>query len=98
MMNLEIQFKSLFYSCIYGVVFCFFFNLLYSLLFKKRKYVKVIASFLFILISFSIYFYILLKINNGVVNSYMLISFLFGFFISNKLTKKIRYKKKIFNN
>lgn len=92
-MSLEHQIQSIFFSIAYGLLISLFFNMFYKFLFKSKFFIKIAFSFLFVFFTFSIYFYLLLKINNGIINNYFLLSIILGFSIGNTKTKKIRYKK-----
>ena len=93
-MDLEIQIQTLAFSFFYGMFVALLFNLFYSILFKTKTFIKILSSICFIFVVNTLYFYILLKINSGVLTIYALIAFLIGFLISNKTTKRIRYKIK----
>jgi len=89
-MELEIQIKSLSYSIFFGMIFSLVFNFIYINLFKLKKVNRFFISMLFMIIASSLYFRLLLLINNGILNYYMFISFCIGFVIGNSKTKKLR--------
>lgn len=91
-MNLKIQIISLLFSFFYGVTFSFLVNINYELLFKKRKKYRIIYTLIFVLIMALLYFFLLQKINNGIMHVYFLMIILIGFYISFPITKKIRIK------
>lgn len=91
-MNLKIQIISLLFSFFYGVAFSFLVNINYELLFKKRKKYRIIYTLIFVLIMALLYFFLLQKINNGIIHVYFLMIILIGFYISFPITKKIRIK------
>lgn len=91
-MNLKIQIISLLFSFFYGVTFSFLVNINYELLFKKRKKYRIIYTLIFVLIMALLYFFLLQRINNGIMHVYFLMIILIGFYISFPITKKIRIK------
>ncbi len=91
-MNLKIQIISLLFSFFYGVAFSSLVNINYELLFKKRKKYRIIYTLIFVLIMALLYFFLLQKINNGIMHVYFLMIILIGFYISFPITKKIRIK------
>ena len=91
-MNLKIQIISLLFSFFYGVAFSFLVNINYELLFKKRKKYRIIYTLIFVLIMALLYFFLLQRINNGIMHVYFLMIILIGFYISFPITKKIRIK------
>lgn len=78
-MNLSLQFKSLFYSFIYGMFFLYTYKLFRHLI-LKNKIVKVILEFLFCLIHVILFYYFLYKINNGILSFYLAIFLSLGMF------------------
>lgn len=92
-MNLKMQIISLVFSFFYGVVFSVLVNFNYELFFKKRKKYRIIFTFIFIFVMALIYFFVLNKINNGIIHIYFLLVILIGFYISFPISKKIRDKR-----
>lgn len=92
MMNLELQIKSLSYSIFFGMFFSAVFNFMYPFFFNKNKFFGFSVSLLFMLLNASLYFLLLSLINDGILNSYLFLSFLMGFIIGNIKTKKIRQR------
>ena len=74
-MILKEQFLALFFSFFFGVVLSFLYNFNYNLLFTKRMGIKVFFTIVFILDMVLIYFFVIEKINGGIVH------FSFYFFI-----------------
>lgn len=91
-MKLEIQLQSLVMSFLFGMFFSLIFNVFYKVIFKIKKYLRLIIAILFLLINTTLYFWLLVLINDGVVHVYFLISILLGFLVGNRKTKKLRYK------
>ncbi len=93
-MNLTIQIQSLFYTILFGVYISLLFNLLYKILFTKHFFVNLITNILFIFSNTTLYFYLLFKINSGIIHIYLLFVFLISFFLYNLLFRKIRWNSK----
>lgn len=93
-MDLEIQIQSLIVSYIYGLFFSLTYNLLFFILYHNNKYLRILFDLLYIFILFTLYFYILLVINKGIVHIYFVILLVLGFITGNYKTKKIRVEMK----
>ena len=93
-MNIEIQIQSIVVSAIYGLLSSFIYNFLYFLLYNKYIIIRLLFNFIFSIVINSMLFLLLYFINNGVVHIYFVIIFLFGFYIGNKNTNKIRFDLK----
>ncbi len=91
-MNLLTQIQVLSYSFLFGLYFSFTFNLLYKVLFTKYLILNIITNLIFLLGNSFLYFYLLYKINNGIIHIYLLFTFLISFFLYNRLFVKIRLK------
>lgn len=89
-MSLSVQIQVIFYTFLFGLYFSFLFNLLYKTLFTKHLIINIITNFLFITTNTLLYFYLLYKINFGIIHIYLLFVFLISFFLYNKLFIKIR--------
>lgn len=88
-MTLKIQIISLIISFLYGIFFSILLNINYKLIYNDNKLIKIISTFLFIVFNSLLYFLILLKINNGIVHIYCLLSLILGFIIYDFILKKI---------
>ena len=71
-MSLGIQIQSIALTFLFGLYFSLIFNLLYHILFTKKFIINFITNFLFIFINSCLYFYLLLKVNNGIIHIYLL--------------------------
>lgn len=91
-MNLEIQIQSITASILYGLFISLTFNMMYCFMFKSKKIIRWLITLGYIFANITLYFTLMLIVNNGVIHMYFLLSFLCGFFIGNKTTKKLRYK------
>lgn len=87
-MTLKIQIISLVVSFLYGIFFSFLLNINYKLIYNDNKFIKIIGTFMFIIVNSLLYFLILLKINNGIVHIYCIFSLIIGFIIENFIISK----------
>lgn len=88
-MELDIQIKTLIYSFVFGGIFYFLLDIFNKFTNKKGIIIKIILSFLFILLISLLYFIILLYVNNGYIHIYFLISILVGYIFVYFLYKKL---------
>lgn len=89
-MSLKLQIISLIVSFIYGIFFSKLLKINYKIIYNNKKSIKIIGTFIFIIVNSLLYFYILLKINNGIIHIYLFLSLLFGYIIENvKIIKKV---------
>ena len=88
MINLKMQIVSLIFSFLYGVGLFIVFRYSYKYYFSKKKIKNILRVLLFCLSFSLLYFYILLKINNGVLHFYFLLLIIFGFLLTYSIYKK----------
>ena len=85
MIDLNIQIKLIIFSFIFG----FFFSILLEIFNKKidkcKNYVKVILSFLVIIISSFIYFEGIKRIGNAIFHIYSILTIILGFCVYDLL-------------
>ena len=91
-MELYLQIQTLIMSFLYGVFVSLLFNLLYKYLFFKYQLINALTNMMFSLSIFGLYFYLLYKLNGGVIHLYFLLSLYIGFIIYNKIFVKLRVK------
>ena len=97
MMNLETQLITLLISTLFGFTFSLIIDLIHKYLFKLKKNIQIITTFLLIIFSSIVYFLILLNLNNGIIHPYYIFAFIIGFFIEilfKRFLKKIPFFKK----
>jgi len=82
-MDIKLQIVTLLVSFFYGIFFSFFLSLNYKFIYNDKKIVKIIMSFLIVIISVLLYFIILRKINYGIFHIYEILSIIMGFIIEN---------------
>ena len=96
-MSLSEQVLSIGFSFIYGVVLSFLYNFNYNLLFNKEKVFKIVFNILFVLDLVLIYFFIIKKINGGIIHPYFYLLIILGFVscfdVSKKLRKFLKFNK-----
>lgn len=95
MMELNVQILSLVVSFIYGIFFFVLLEINSRFVYSSSFFVKVLGSFVFILISSLVYFFILLKINNGYVHIYFILCIILGYFLCKVLYKGLVKRKKV---
>lgn len=77
-MILKTQVISLIVSLIYGILF-------YLTTYKYKYYRKI---YLIVFLDTLIYFYVLIKVNNGIIHIYMLLMILIGYLLIRKILHK----------
>ncbi len=94
-MDLDIQIKSLVFSFLFGIYFNILIIFFDRFLYKVRIRFQVINSFIFCIINAIIYFFILKRINNGIIHLYFILSIILGImfeqFVINKLFIRFKY-------
>jgi len=93
-MNIIVQFKTIIFSFIYGIFFCFFLNLNYKYIVGNKKLLKILLTFMFIVVNVLLYFIILRKINFGIFHYYEILSIICGFMFVNLICHVIEKKRK----
>lgn len=88
-MNLNIQLYSFICSFLYGVVFYFFLNIFNKIVIKMNVIFRFVLSFVYIILMSSLYFIMLLFVNNGVVHIYFLLLILVGYMIAYLFSVKL---------
>ena len=77
-MILKVQVISLIISFLYGILF-------YMTTYKYKYYRKI---FLIVFLDTLIYFYTLIKVNNGIIHIYMLLMIILGYILIRKILNK----------
>ena len=88
-MKLSIQIYSFISSFIFGCCFYFLLEGFNKLVKKFKLVLKILGSFLFIMVMSLVYFIILLFVNNGVVHIYFLLSILVGYIFVYKVILRL---------
>ena len=93
MMTLEIQIQSIAFSIFFGLFISFSFNLIYLFFFNSKKILSILSICIYLYINFTLYFFLLKKINCGIVHNYFLLAVILGFVLGTIVYKKVRYVK-----
>ncbi len=93
-MILKIQILSLVYSFCFGIVFFILLEINYRFLYEGKIVYRIIISFLFVIFISLLYFWGLMKINNGIVHIYFLLLLFTGYLLSFVIYRRINCKKK----
>ena len=94
-MELNIQILSFLFSFLFGIFFYILLEVNTKFLYHSSVFIKVLFSFIFILFSSLVYFYILLKINNGYVHFYFFICIVVGYFLCKVIYKRLLKRKRV---
>ena len=84
-MILSTQIKLIIFSLIYGMFLSVTLNINYKYIYKTKFIYKLLVSTAYVSFNILLYFYILLKINNGILHYYSFICIVLGFIIVNKI-------------
>ena len=76
-MALEVQFKVIFYSFLYGMFYIYTYNLLRKIP-SKSKLVLIIFECIFCFSHLGLFYYLLYLINKGIITAYIMIFFILG--------------------
>mgnify|MGYP004530362625 CR=1 FL=1 len=79
MIPLNIQIPSFIVSLVFGVFVYIMINVFYKVIYNNNIVLRVICSVLFTLFLGLIYFFLLLKINNGFLHIYFFLCVLVGY-------------------
>lgn len=76
-MDLERQFKVIFYAFSYGILFISTYRFLRLIIFKKLFF-KYLTEFFFCITHLIVFYFFLYKINNGIINMYVPLFLILG--------------------
>lgn len=76
-MALDVQFKVVFYSFIYGMFYVYTYKLLRKIK-SKSKVIIIIFESLFCFCHLVLFYYLLYLINKGIITTYIIIFFVLG--------------------
>ena len=93
-MDLQTQIRVVIFSFIFGIFFALMIDINHKFLYSNKKVLKIIFTFLFVLVNVFIYFLILKKINDGIMHIYSIICIILGFFIEHLIKNKVVKIKK----
>lgn len=89
-MNLIIQLKLISFSFLYGIFLGITLELNYKYLYSKRKVLKIIFTFIYVVVNIFLYFLIIKKINQGILHYYSFICIVLGFILENYIVNHFR--------
>ena len=93
-MSLNTQIILIVVSFFFGVFFDLSLSLCQKIIYSNKLIFKYIFTFIIILIQVLLYFYLILKINNGIIHIYGLLSILGGMIFLHYLKKRVFYLHK----
>lgn len=87
-MSLDIQIYTILISFSFGVYFFFFLKLNKKLIFHKNKLFSFLYTLFIFILNTIFYFWILLKINDGIFHIYEILCLLLGYMITKYIIDK----------
>ncbi len=88
-MSLQVQITTAIFSFIFGMLFSFFLRINYKIVYNSHKAIKLLGTFLVVIIAVMAYFLLLQKLNNALFHPYHLLLVIIGFIVSHFLEQKI---------
>lgn len=89
-MSLDLQFKTIIFSFLFGIYLSIILGLNYKLIYHDKKLISFFSTFLIIIGSVILYFFLLQKINYGMLHLYGILFIIVGYLIEHFLHNKIR--------
>lgn len=89
-MDYKIQLLSFLFSFLFGILFSIMSKMHYDLVYRLKKWLQYIFTFLFILDVSLFYILILYYINHGVVHLYFIALTFVGYYVEKKLTPYVK--------
>ena len=93
-MDLKTQIILIVFSFFYGFIFSIFLNINYKFIYSSKPFIKILSSFLIIIIAVLVYFISIKKINNAILHPYSIIMVIIGFFVDICINRIIAKKTK----
>jgi hypothetical protein len=93
MIILKIQIYSLLYSFLFGMIFYLGLRINYKYIYDVKLVIRIIISFVFVMLNVIIFFMGLKFINNGILHLYFFLCILFGYYFMNWIFSKFTVKK-----
>lgn len=90
-MSLIVQIKLIIFSFLFGMFLGYGIDLNYKTIYKSKRGIRFLFALMFSIFQSLLYFLILLKINDGMIHIYGILSILVGLLLEHILYKK--YKK-----
>lgn len=89
-MDLYTQIKLISFSFLFGIYFGFMLDVNCKYIKSKSKFYNLIFTIFFMLFNTLLYFYILQKINNGILHYYSFLCIVIGVICENIIVNKIK--------
>ena len=89
-MDLETQIITLAFSFLYGIFFSLFVTVNHKIIYNSKKWIKLLGTFLVVLISVLSYFLILRFINDAAFHPYCLIMLIAGYYLEQIIAKHFK--------
>ncbi len=93
-MTLDLQIVTLVFSFFFGAFFSLFLRLNYKIIYHNSKFIKLLGSFLVVIITILSYFIVLQKLDNAIFHPYHLLLLILGFICMHTLEQKIAKRLK----
>lgn len=90
MMPLITQIKLAIFSFLFGIFFGLMLDINSKYINSKRKVYKIIFTIFFMLFHVLLYFWVLQKINSGILHYYSFICILIGILVQNFIVKALK--------
>lgn len=90
MMTLITQIKLVLFSFLFGIFFAFMLDVNCKYINSKRKIYRAIFTIVFMFFHVLLYFWILQKINSGILHYYSFICILLGVLVQNFIVKALK--------
>lgn len=95
MMNLKTQIIVILFSFFYGIFFSFLLEVNQKWLYQSKRWVRYLITCLFVFVNVLFFFWILQKINYGIIHIYSFLLIIGGYVLETAFHKRIakRFKK-----
>lgn len=90
MMNLITQIKLVLFSFLFGIFLAFMLDVNCKYINSKRKIYRILFTIFFMLFHVLLYFWILQKINSGILHYYSFLCILLGLLVENFIVKALK--------
>lgn len=89
-MDLYTQIISLLFSFLYGIFFSLFTGVNYKIIYHDKKWIKLLGTFLVVIIAVLLYFVLLKKINDAIFHPYLLLMLILGFALEKRIANHFK--------
>jgi len=84
-MDLYTQIITLLFSFLYGIFFSLFVGVNYKIIYNDKQWIKLLGTFLVVMIGVLLYFVLLRKINYAAFHPYLLLVIILGFYLEKTI-------------